>query len=141
MIYAQQQVSNNSDINNNSIVQKIDSDIKNALALLDGVEKENTNKTIKEMKNLLIEYILANMDGDHSEAAAILSQIGKLTQTYEQHMKEGEELGKKLKAMEENPGQHLSKDLTFLQSVIGALQGDVKSFGSMDNLSQFLQGN
>ncbi len=77
------------------------------------------------------------MAGNNSEAEAIQGQMTKVMQTYEQNMQRSSELIDKLKAMETNPGVHLSKDLAYLRDLMAALQQDVAS-GDMSNLSQYL---
>ena len=124
-------------INNNavSLTQNIDADVQKALALIDIVDKQDGKITAQRMKELLIDYILANMRGDRTEMKAIQEQMNKVMQTYTKNIQEGNELVSKLKTMEGN-SVHSSKDLTYLQSLITALQQDVAS-GDMSNLYQF----
>jgi hypothetical protein len=119
-----------------SISQEVNANIQEALALIGVVEQQNKKTTIKQLENLLIEYILANMRGDSGEARAIQGQIDQVIQTYERNLQQGNELVAKLKAMETNPGVNPSADLAYLQSLIAALKEDAAS-GDMSNLDQF----
>lgn len=130
------QIINNSTDNAISKTQEIDADIEKALALIDVVKKQDAATTVKQLKDLLIEYIIANMKGDLAGAKAIQGQIDKLMETYGKDMQQGNELEAKLKAMQANPSGNPSKDLEYLQSLIAALTKDAGS-GDMSNLYQY----
>lgn len=118
------------------ITQEIDADVQEALSLIDVVKKQDSKTTVKQLKTLLIEYILANMRGDVAGAEAIQGQITKLMQTYEKDIQQGNDLVGKLKTMGANPDNHSLNDLEYLQSLITALKQDVAS-GNMSNLYQY----
>jgi len=119
--------------NNHFLTTQVDSEIQKALGLIDAAAEQGSKVTVKEMKELLIAYILANMAGNKTEVKDIQAQMTKVTQTYENSIQEANAMTAKLKAMEGNPGVHLSQDLTYLQSVIAALEQDTAS-GDMSNL-------
>lgn len=119
-------------INNQTftITERLDSEIGMSLQLIKVLKNEDAKHTVNQLKELLIQYILANMARNKAELKSIEKKISEVLDAFHKNMSNADELAEKLKSMEKNPGTNLTKDLAYVQNLIKELRHDI-STGSM----------
>ncbi len=115
---------------NQPTIQTVHSEIMLALGLISALNLRLAGITEEKLKDLLIQYILANMTGNTAEKTAILGEIGKVLKTFQKDLEQTKDIETKLTSMERSPNVH---DQTYLQNLIKELKEDISS-GSMSNL-------
>lgn len=102
------------------------------------LKKEDADTKIKELKDLLIEYILANMAHNKEQMKEIESQVSSLIQKYSKDMENADELVKKLSEIEHDPKLQTATELIRLHALLAQLNKDVKSWsvGDFEGLNQ-----
>ena len=116
-----------------SISQKIAADIHIIDELLGDAKKQEGKNTVKELKSLLIDYILAEMEGNSAEAEAIGDKIGALLTKFGNDIEKANEFKEKLQAIAEDPKKQTAAELVYLQNLIptllqDAIYGEMKGF-------------
>jgi hypothetical protein len=75
---------------------------------------KDTNDKLKELKNLLIEYILAQMKGDAAKVTAIQNQIGALLNAYGKEVNLFQQAHALIKTVESDPSDNTAATLAAL---------------------------
>lgn len=120
-------------IQSNSGIEAFYTDLTKAKDLLAVLDKEDAHNKLKELKELLIDYILANMRGNKEEIGELQSKMGALIQSYGDDMKDSKSIEEKLSSMDGDPTK---KELSYIQGLINGLTHDLKS-GDLSNLKDF----
>ncbi len=111
-----------------SISQNIHTDIAEIDNLLDATKKKDAANTIEKLKELLIEYIEANMRGaDAADKKAIVDQIAGVLDKFGHDMDKANKLVETLKAVDSDPKEQTAAELNHLQDLIESLKKDVLS--------------
>ena len=114
-----------------SVSSNINADIDKIDSLIGEAKENDSENTMAELNNLLIEYILAAMSGDSAGAKAFLDQISSLLNKFSSDMKKADGLVDKLKTVANDPSKHTATELSYLQGLIEVLKKDAIS-GEMD---------
>lgn len=117
----------------NSISQQINAYVDQADELIDALKKEDAKATTKQVFELLIEYILANIKSDSEGAASIKDKLDSLIKQYSTDIENANNLETSLNAVKNDPKDQTASEVSYLQNLIAVLTQDVKS-GNMSNL-------
>lgn len=120
-------------ISSTSISQQINTDINEISNLLDALKKEDGKSTEKDVKDLLIQYILATIAHDTAEAKEAEDKISSEIQKYGNDMKKVNGLKAEVQSVKGNPNDQTAAELAQLQSLISVVKQDL-STGNMSNL-------
>lgn len=121
----------NSEIN--SISQQINGYVDQADELIDALKKEDAKTTSKQVFDLLIEYILANIESDSQDAESIKGKLDAVIKKYSTDIENANNLETSLNAAKNNPEDQTASEVSYLQNLISVLTGDLKS-GNMNDL-------
>ena len=89
---------------------------------VDNEVKADTETKIKQLQNLLIEYILAEEAKDAEAAKGIAAQIGKLVDSVGDEVKDGNAFEAKIKAIMNDPNAQTEEKVEELQKILDSLK-------------------
>lgn len=101
--------------------------IKTAEYDVNVLKKKDAETKIKNIKDLLIEYILANMANDSGKMKDINTQISSLIQQESKDIGSANDLLEKLKEIKSDPKLRTPSELKNLQNLVTQLEKDIKS--------------
>lgn len=120
----------------NSISQQISAYVDQADELIDALKKEDGKATSKQVLDLLIEYIIANMENDAQEAENVKDQLDSVIKKYGTDIEHANNLEASVDAVKNDPQVQTTSELSSLERLIKGLQLDLQS-GNMSNLQSF----
>lgn len=109
-------------INSSSLEGEIAYESSQALNLISAVKSHDADITEKQVQNLLIEYILAMMQGNTAEAAAILNKIGAVLENFGKEIHDLDKSASKVRKLDPHSPeslQYLSNLITDLRNQLG----------------------
>lgn len=105
-----------------SISSQVNMEIQGIEEMIDAIKKKEGKDTSKQVDDLLIEYIIANMMQDLEEMQGIQNQISTTINSYGNTIQNLNEVKSGVEAMKNNPSDQTESVATLLQNILEKLK-------------------